>query len=68
MLQVPVVIVTVEIAIAFAEVGVEKPNAVIGFEFGFEGTVMKEFDSDVDNVQVRLLNSKQVWLVVKVQL
>lgn len=70
-LQIPVAIVIVGIAVALGEVNVEKPKAEIGFGFGIEETIMKEFDSDVENVQVRLptfLNSKQTQLVVKVQL
>jgi hypothetical protein len=68
-LQIPAAIVIVGIAITLAEVDVEKPEA--GIEFEIERTVMKEFDSDVDDVQVRLpifLNSKQTQLVVKAQL
>ena len=59
MLQIPVATVMVDV---LAEVEVE---------VGIEETVMKECDSDVDNVQVRpptSLNSKRTQLVVKAQL
>ena len=70
-LQIPAAIVIVGIAIALAEVDEEKPKAEIEIDIGIEKTVMKGFDSDVDNVQVRLptfLNSKQTQLVVNAQL
>ena len=54
------------IAVALAEVDRGKPKVGIGIE----ERVVKEFNSDVDNVQVHLpiLNSKQRQLVVKAQL
>jgi uncharacterized protein (UPF0333 family) len=69
-LQIPAAIVIVGIAIGLAEVDVEKPKAENENENGFriEKKVIKEFNSDVDNVQVRLptsLNSKQMQLVAK---
>ena len=67
-LQTPVAIVVV-----LAEVGEERPKVGIEIEIGFgiEEMVVKEFDSDVDNIQVRhpsFLNSKQRQLVIKAQL
>ena len=68
-LQTPVAIVVV----VLAEVCEERPKVGIEIEIGFgiEEMVVKEFDSDVDNIQVRhpsYLNSKQRQLVIKAQL
>ena len=68
-LQTPVAIVVV----VLAEVGEERPKVgiEIGIGFGIEEMVVKEFDSDVDNIQVRhpsYLNSKLRQLVIKAQL
>ena len=59
------------IGIALAEVDVKEPKTEIENGFEIEKTVMRGFDSDVDNVQVRLptfLNSKRTELEVKAQL
>ena len=69
-LQTPVAIVVV---VVLAEVGEERPKVGIEIEIGFgiEEMVVKEFDSDVGNIQVRhpsFLNSKLRQLVIKAQL
>ena len=69
-LQTPIAIVVV---VVLAEVGEERPKVGIEIEIGLgiEEMVVKEFDSDVDNIQVRhpsYLNSKQRQLVIKAQL
>ena len=68
-LQTPVAIVVV----VLAEVDEERPKVgiEIGIGFEIEEMVVKEFDSDVGNIQVRhpsFLNSKQRQLVIKAQL
>lgn len=66
-LQIPAAIVIVGIAIALLGKDTEKAKAEFGYGFGSEETVMKQFDSVLDNVQARLLtflNSKQSQLVV----
>ena len=68
-LQTPVAIVVV----VLAEVGEERPKVGIEIKIGLgiEEMVVKEFDSDVGNIQVRhpsFLNSKLRQLVIKAQL
>ena len=68
-LQTPVAIVVV----VLAEVDEERPKVgiEIGIGFEIEEMVVKEFDSDVGNIQVRhpsFLNSKLRQLVIKAQL